>query len=223
MMNYKSLHQFYTSDDWKSIRQQLMIEREMICEVCNKLITPAYKAVGHHKVELDMSNVNDPEISLNLSNLMLVCNSCHNSLHRRFGSVTRHRYLIYGPPLAGKKSYVSESANKNDLVVSVDDIRYAVTGGKFYDNSNNTLGDVLAVRDLLLDRVKVNVSKAHDVYVVGGYPFKGERERLCRELKLEPIFIEATKEECLARLDGDPLRDKTLWTKYIDDWFDKSS
>lgn len=220
---YKSLHQFYTSREWYDVKEILMLDRHMMCEVCHKLIREKYKAIGHHKIELDMVNVNDPSISLNLENLMLVCNTCHNALHNRFGSKTHHRYLVYGPPLAGKRTFVSESANKNDLVVSMDDIRFAITGGKYYENSGYTLNDVYAVRDLLLDRIKVNVTKAHDVYVIGGYPYRGERERLCRELKLEPVYIECSKEECLARLEADDTRDKVLWTKYISDWFDTYS
>ena len=105
----------------------------------------------------------------------------------------------------------------------MDDIRLGITGCSDHENSNYTLGDVFAVRDLLLDRVKVNATKAHDVYIIGGYPYKGERERLCYELKLEPIFIDVSKEECLARLEADTTRDKSLWKKYIDDWFNNYS
>lgn len=220
---YKSTHQFYVSNEWKEIRNLLMLDRSMICECCGKLIHYKHKAIGHHKIELDMSNVNNPEISLNLDNLMLVCNLCHNKIHNRFGSKTKHRYLIYGPPLAGKSTYVKESANKNDLVISMDDIRFAITGGLMYENSNNTLDDVFAVRDLLLDRVKVKATNAHDIYVIGGYPYRGEREELCRTLKLEPIYIDVSREECLARLEACSDRDKMLWTKYINDWFDRYS
>lgn len=220
---YKSLHAFYTSREWYDLKNILMLDRGMICEECHKLIRKKYQAIGHHKVELDMVNVNDPAISLSLDNLMLVCHSCHNKIHNRFGSITRHRYLVYGSPLSGKSTYVKESASKNDLIISMDDIRLGITGGKDHENSNYTLSDVFAVRDLLLDRVKVNATKAHDVYIIGGYPYKGERERLCRELKLEPVFIECTREECLVRLENDLTRDKVLWTKYIDEWFDRYS
>lgn len=221
---YSSLHSFYTSNEWREIRNLLMLDRSMLCECCGKLIHYKHQAIGHHKVELTMANVNDPSVALNMDNLMLVCNKCHNVIHNRFGSVTKHRYLVYGPPLSGKSTFVSECANKNDLVISMDDIRFAITGGIMYENSNNTLGDVFAVRDLLLDRVKVNATKAHDIYVIGGYPYRGERERICRELKLEPVFIDVSREECLARLEAcTDNRDKMLWKNYINDWFDRFS
>ena len=215
---YSSLHQFYTGNEWKEVRALLMLDRSMMCECCGKLIHYKYQAIGHHKIELTMANVNNPEISLNLDNLMLVCNKCHNILHNRFGSKTQHRYLVYGPPLAGKREWVRESANKNDLIINIDDIRYAITGGLMYESSNNTLGDVLAVRDLLLDRI-LRATKAHNIYVVGGYPYRGEREDMCRRYKLEPVFIEVSKDECMARLEACVDRDKVNYTKYINDWF----
>ena len=220
---YSSVHSFYTSKEWCDVRKILIDERDNTCECCGKLIKKESDRIGHHIVELDMTNVNDPMISLNLDNLMLVCHKCHNSIHNRFGKKTKHRYLVYGPPLGGKSTWVKESATKDDLIISMDDIRLGITGGAMHENSNNTLSDVFAVRDLLLDRVRVNTTKAHDVYIVGGFPYAGERERLCRDLKLEPIYIECDKEECLIRLEGDTTRDKRLWTKYINDWFDTYS
>lgn len=220
---YNSMHAFYTSKEWYDVKRMLMLDRGMICEHCGKLIREKHQAIGHHKIELTMANVNDPTISLNMDNLMLVCNKCHNAIHNRFGSVTRHRYLVYGSPLSGKSTYVKESASKNDLIISIDDIRLGITGCVDHENSNNTLSDVFAVRDLLLDRVKVNATKAHNIYIVGGYPYRGERERLCYELKLEPVFIDVSKEECLMRLEACNDRDKSLWKKYIEDWFNRYS
>ena len=38
----------------------------------------------HHIIELTPDNINNPSISLNPRNLMLLCNDCHNRLHHRF-------------------------------------------------------------------------------------------------------------------------------------------
>ena len=219
---YNSLHSFYSSSEWENTRMRLMLERGMICEYCHKLIINKFDAIGHHINELSMLNVNDPNVSLNLDNLMLVHRDCHNAIHNRCGHYTQHRYLVYGSPLSGKTTYVNKIATKDDLVISLDDIRFAITGGHYHQNSNNTNTEVFAVRDFLIDRVKArgNRMKFHNLYLVGGYPLKSERERLCRELKLEEVFIDVSKEECLIRLeaatDG---RDKVLWKQYIDKWF----
>lgn len=219
---YNSLHSFYVSDEWQNVRMRLMLERGMICDHCKKLILKKYDAIGHHVNELSMLNVNDPNVSLNLDNLMLVHRSCHDEIHNRFGFYTQHRYLVYGSPLSGKTTYVNNVATKDDLVISLDDIRFAITGGHYHANSNNTNDEVFAVRDFLIDRVKTrgNRMKFHNLYLVGGYPLKSERENLCRALGLEEIFIDTSKEECLARLESsNDGRDKIAWKKYIDRWF----
>lgn len=221
-MAYNSLHSFYTSDEWQNARMRLMLERGMICDHCHKLILKKYDAIGHHIKELSMLNVNDPSISLNLDNLMLVHKDCHNQIHNRCGHYTQHRYLVYGSPMSGKTTYVNSIATKDDLIISMDDIRYAITGGHYHQNSNNTLAEVFAVRDFLIDRVKTrgNRMKFHNLYLVGGYPLKSEREHLCRTLELEELFIDVSKEECLARLEvSNDGRDKIAWKKYIEQWF----
>lgn len=222
-MRYNSLHQFYCSKEWLGFKEVLKIERGMICEHCHKLIHESIDAIGHHIIELTMDNVNDPEVSLNKANVMLVHRKCHNVIHNRFGYAgTKHRYLVYGPPLAGKRKFIEECATKNDLVISMDDIRYGITGGSYYENSGNTLDLVFDVHDMLISRVKYDhtyVKSVQNIYIVGGYAIRGKRERICRELKLEPIFIDVSMEECLARLDACTDRDKRLHKQYIDKWF----
>ena len=38
----------------------------------------------HHIVHLTNDNVDDPNISINLDNLILLCKECHNKIHGRF-------------------------------------------------------------------------------------------------------------------------------------------
>ncbi len=218
---YNSLHSFRVSDAMQDARRRLMLREHMICQHCGKLIHKTYDAIAHHIEELTMLNVNLP-IALDLDNLMLVHRRCHDEIHNRFGHYVQHRYLVYGSPLSGKTTYVNSVATKDDLVISMDDIRFAITGGHYHQNSNNTSSEVFAVRDFLIDRVRTrgNRMKFHNLYLVGGYPLKSERERLCRELDLEELFIDVPKEECLARLEASQDgRDKLLWKGYIDNWF----
>ena len=36
----------------------------------------------HHKVHLTPDNINDPDVSLNADNLMLLCRDCHAMEHK---------------------------------------------------------------------------------------------------------------------------------------------
>lgn len=71
---------FYDSTQWKSVRNAY-ISTHPLCEECLKrgLYNPAEHV--HHKVWLNKTNVNNPDISLNPSNLISVCIECHNKIH----------------------------------------------------------------------------------------------------------------------------------------------
>lgn len=221
---WTSLHSFYCSKEWTDLLSTLKALRvneddDVICEHCGKPIYKKYDCIGHHKIPLTIENVNDGNISLNPSNIVLVHHSCHNDIHNRFGTYTRHIYLVYGSPLSGKSSWVRDNATKDDIVLDIDLIREAITGGKLYERSNRLNENVFAVRNLLLEMIKYRQGKWINAYVIGTYPYVGERERVAKELEAEVILIDSTKEECLERLekcsDG---RDKQAWSKYIEDW-----
>ena len=48
-----------------------------LCEVCHERTG----FIVHHKINLDSSNISQPEIALNHDNLMYVCQDCHNVIH----------------------------------------------------------------------------------------------------------------------------------------------
>lgn len=76
---------FYNSTAWKRCREEYKRERAYLCEDC--LRRGIYKSgvIVHHVEELTPLNINNPEITLNHSNLRLVCRDCHALEHdRRF-------------------------------------------------------------------------------------------------------------------------------------------
>lgn len=72
----EKLDKFYKSARWKRCRNDFFMRKKAQCEICGKA---GY--IVHHIIELDDQNVDDPFISLNQDNLMVVCSSCHNILH----------------------------------------------------------------------------------------------------------------------------------------------
>lgn len=206
--------------------EQLKVERadadgQIICEYCNKPIVRAYDIIGHHKIELTEENVNDFNVSLNPNNISFVHHRCHNYIHNKLGYSVRKIYLVYGAPLAGKKTWVELNRNEGDLIIDLDDIWQCVSGCKRYIKPNRLKSVVFKVRDTLLDAVKYRFGKWGNAYIIGGYPLQSERERLCRELGAEEIFIQASKAECLARLEADAERaDIEEYRAFIERWFE---
>lgn len=69
---------FYNSGVWKNTRNTYFDSKYGICEKCN--------GVGeevHHIIPLTPQNINDPNITLNWNNLMLLCRSCHELIEEK--------------------------------------------------------------------------------------------------------------------------------------------
>lgn len=222
---YNTLSEFYTSKEWQEFRTVLITQRTradgfVYDEVTGKRIVKAYDIILHHKIELTLENVNDANITLNPENIQIVSFRTHNEIHNRFGKWTRHIYLVYGCPLAGKKTYVRDRAGIHDLVIDIDKIYSCISNNPPYIKSGRLYDNMRSVYNALLGDVKRKNGKWINAWIIGGFPFKGERERTATEYGAELIYIDCTQEEALARLqavqDG---RDKVEYEQYINTWF----
>lgn len=210
---------FYRSDIWRDFKRNLMIERTnadglIICEHCGKPIVKAYDCIGHHKVELTDENVNDYSISLNPDLVELIHFKCHNEKHRRFGGFNQRVFLVYGSPCSGKSTWVREHAEPDDLIIDLDSIWECISNTDRYHKPNRLKANVFGVRDCLIDQVKIRKGMWRDCYIIGGYPLRTDRDRICDLLRSEPIFIDEPMETCMSRADND------AWKEYIKDWFE---
>lgn len=221
----RSLSEFYRSKAWEAFRQTLINERVdeygfVICEHCGNPIVKAYDIIAHHVVELTEENFRDAYIALNPDNIQLIHHRCHNKVHNKLGYSGRQVFVVYGSPLSGKTSFVREAMNEGDLIIDIDDIWQCVSGCDRYVKPNRLKSIVFSVRDNLLESVKYRRGKWLNAYIIGGYPYQAERERLLDTLGARAIHISATKEACLERLaaceDG---RNKDEWAKYIETWW----
>lgn len=222
---FNTLSEFYTSKEWLEFRAVLIAQRTradgfVYDEITGKPIIKAYDIILHHKIELTLDNVNDVNITLNPDNIQIVSFRTHNAIHNRFGRWTRHIYLVYGCPLAGKKTYVQERAGIHDLIIDIDKIYACISNNALYTKSLRLYDNMRTVYDALLGDVKRKNGKWVNAWLIGGFPFKGERERTAAEYGAELIHIDCTREEAETRLqaaqDG---RDKADYLKHIETWF----
>ena len=224
---FKNKEAFYKSKEWLSFREIFIndmtdaVTGDVYCSHCHKVILNKNDLIVHHKIELTDENVNDYNISLNPDNVEIICFNCHNKHHRRFGYENKKNvYLVWGAPCSGKSTWVNSVAQPNDLIVDMDSIYEMISINKRYTKPNGLKGIAFDIRDMLYDVVKYRRGKWTNAFVIGGYPMKGERERLLQQLNAEPKHIEATREECVERLYISKDRDINEWTKYIEDWFE---
>ena len=74
----ETIEAFYHSTAWKKCKLAYKSLRNYTCERCGR---PGW--IVHHKTPLTIENINNPSISLDFSNLELVCLSCHDAEHHR--------------------------------------------------------------------------------------------------------------------------------------------
>ena len=74
---------FYKTAAWVSVRNAYMKRAGYLCEKCLEkgLIRPG--EIVHHKIFLDEKNIKDPQITLNMDNLQLLCRECHADVHEK--------------------------------------------------------------------------------------------------------------------------------------------
>lgn len=66
-------YRFYNRKKWKQVAEAYKQRVFGLCERCGK---PGDHV--HHKIELNRSNVNNPNIAYNFDNLEYLCIACHN-------------------------------------------------------------------------------------------------------------------------------------------------
>jgi DNA-directed RNA polymerase subunit RPC12/RpoP/predicted kinase len=223
MAKYAILKSFYASEAWIRFRLAIIAERGLRCEHCGRIVSKARDLTLHHKIELTPENVSDVMISLNPDNVMVVHHDCHNKIHGRFGyTIEKGVYVVYGPPLAGKHTWISEHISRGDMVVDMDRLYRAISFRPSFDKPDNLLMNVRGVYNLLIDNVKTRYGRWNSAFVVTGGADKYQRERLAEDLGAELVFCDTSIEECIRRLEADKDRRyrQDEWRGYINKWFE---
>jgi hypothetical protein len=226
MARLNVLKSFYASTAWQNFRLIVIAERGLRCEHCGRLIANPIEVILHHKIELTPENVHDVNIALNPDNILLVCRDCHDKIHGRFGyHKAKAVYIVYGCPLSGKRTYVSQNIMRGDMVISMDSLYEAITGLPAYDKPDSLLINVKSVYNLLIDQVKTRYGKWNNAYIIGGFADRYKREPLAEDLGADLIYCECTKEEAVSRIDLDEHRRnmKADYVRYIGEWFEQFS
>ena len=130
-----------------------------------------------------------------------------------------HVKVVYGCPCSGKSTYVINHAGENDIIYDYDAMLQATTTRKKQLVARHAAHfAVLNLRKALVDNAK-NEKAINCIWFLCNWPTDTVREIL-EGLDTEDIFIEATEDECYARLEADDTRpDKAEWKMLIRDWF----
>lgn len=132
-------------------------------------------------------------------------------------------HIVYGPPLAGKSTFVRENMSPDDLVFDMDAVQNALCYGADHAGKPHTLGAAIALRNAFIAYLNnkrqdgrgdawIIISSASPEYFARR--FFGARIEVTR--LLPPLDV------CLKRLELDDTRpDKSFWRQAVREWFDE--
>lgn len=72
---------FYNGKAWHAVRKEYARSVGGLCERCKERGKIVPGVIVHHIKHITQHNINDPEITLNPENLMLLCRDCHAEIH----------------------------------------------------------------------------------------------------------------------------------------------
>lgn len=237
---------FYNSKEWKRARDYCMIRDHHACIHCGK---PA-EEVHHVEpltpgniYDVTISLNPDNLISLcrdchfdvhkkyrSICAKNAIKKKMQNRIIREDGTyfddegmlVKRKVYIVYGSPRSGKTSYVMNNKMFGDVVIDIDSI---ITALQYSDERipYNTMRFLaMDVRDFLINEL-VNNSKHFDcrnVWIIGGFPNKKDREELAERLNAELIYISIEYKKAEARAVNDNLYGDVQYSKdVINEWW----
>lgn len=161
-------------------------------------------------------------------NLQALCHSCHSRKTAREIRRAERRgrpvktFLVCGPPGSGKTTYVNERKRWGDLVIDVDTLFVALTGGlDWYEKPVVLLPFVLEARDAVIDRLAQGDDDLGRAWVITSEADAVKRQALARRLGATVVVLAVSASECLRRISSDSRRaDKSdLWRPIVERWW----
>lgn len=143
------------------------------------------------------------------------CPRCRQPHSSRGSECPRCRYrnvtVIYGPPCAGKNTYVAEHSRSGDLVLDMDALAQALGSPNDHGHPSALLPFAIEARDAVVTRLRRTHELRH------AWVITSRSDILDRLDGAQVVTLDVDAEECKrrARACGRPAR----WDDYIDRWW----
>lgn len=226
---------FYNSKAWKRTRKAYINSVHYQCERCG---APGDEL--HHKIRLTPTNINDPDFTLDWSNLEYLCFTCHQreTWQRQLSGTIQPGYsfdnegnivkvntrvvIVWGPPASGKTTYVKNNKKPIDIVWDFDYILDALYMGQRPWAHDAGMTAIMSMREAFYQSIKNIHDPLITVWIIGLLPTSKERSTLQSMFDAEMIHIDITKENAInhAMNDGNrtnKAQQKMIIEKYFDD------
>jgi len=113
--------------------------------------------------------------------------------------------IVCGPAGAGKSTYVAKNAGPNDIVIDLDEIRAAISGGRIHAYTPEFLPAALDERNRLLASLATDTTHERAWFIVSA-PTQAERVLWASKLKARVVLLDTPLNECERRIRADHAR-----------------
>lgn len=127
--------------------------------------------------------------------------------------------IITGAPGSGKTTWVHDHMTDDDIVVDLDTIRCALTGGGAHDDDEDIVPMLTAVRDGIYAAVAKGLAPGR-VYVITTETRRDVLGQWQKQLNADLKVMDTPRLTCKDRIMADDTRpDKNLFMMLVDKWF----
>lgn len=132
-------------------------------------------------------------------------------------------HIVYGPPLAGKSTFVRENMGPDDLVFDMDAVQNALCYGADHAGKPHTLGAAIALRNAFIAYLNNKRQDGRgDAWVIISSASPEYFARRFFGARIEVTRLLPSLDVCLKRLELDDTRpDKSFWRQAVREWFDE--
>jgi predicted kinase len=125
--------------------------------------------------------------------------------------------LVFGPPCAGKTTYVKKNKRLGDIVIDLDVIVKQLTGLDRHQWTKENLDEALWERNTQIRKLSLNRRKA---WIILTEPKSAWRRWWKTKLNTsDVVLLDTPLDVCLSRTNSDEIREAIYdwWTKYAED------
>lgn len=94
MQRHPKIRKFYSSKTWYRIANAYKKQCGGLCERCLSQGIYSTGEIVHHKIHVTPENIENPNISMSMDNLELLCRKCHAEEHPEIYGHTERRYEV---------------------------------------------------------------------------------------------------------------------------------
>lgn len=200
---------FYNWVGWRKLSQKVKKDNNFECVMCNENGKLSIATCVHHKIPISKA----PYMAIDESNLIPLCNECHNIVHAEKGGYkpkksSYEKYqqataieVVYGGIGSGKTTYVQNNKTKNSFIWDFDYVMSAFGGVEVHERNYNLIPFIRDVQKLFID--KMLYMKLDKIFIIGT-----DRDKLEYFLNGVPnvtwVDMNVSPEEQYKRVSGRP-------------------